>query len=116
MERRKIWISYVLLLLGGFFGVHKFYLNRPLWGLAYLLTGGFFCIGLLWDLFTIPSQVRRCNQAMGLEEYPSPRNVTGHAELQRRLALLEAAERVEKLHRRLDDLETLSAARGLRSR
>ena len=114
MEPRKVWVSYLLLLLGGFFGIHKFYLNRPVWGVVYLLTGGLFCVGLLWDLFTIPSQVRRCNQAMGLEGPPDLRAAMEQHELHRRLALLEASDRIQQFQRRLDNLETLSSMRSNR--
>ena len=114
MERRKIWVSYLLLILGGLFGIHKFYLNRPILGLVYLLTGGVFFLGLLWDLFTLPSQVQRCNRALGFDPSHGV-HVPGQADLQRRLDLLEATERIEKLHRRLDNLETLSPLHRSRS-
>ena len=117
MERRKIWVSYLLLIFGGLFGIHKFYLNRTGWGVLYLLTGGLFCVGLVWDLFTLPSQVSACNRAMGLEEYPPDRRSAFERwELQRRVSLLEAEERIHKLNRRLENLETIAAGRGLRGR
>jgi TM2 domain-containing membrane protein YozV len=49
--------------LGGL-GAHKFYLGRPGWGILYALTLGLLFIGLLWDLFTIPSQVRCANKKL----------------------------------------------------
>ncbi len=49
--------------LGGL-GAHKFYLGRPAWGILYALTLGLLFIGLLWDLFTLPSQVRRANEKL----------------------------------------------------
>jgi TM2 domain-containing membrane protein YozV len=45
----------------GAFGAHKFYLGRPLWGVIYACSLGLLGFGLLWDLFTIPSQVRAAN-------------------------------------------------------
>jgi TM2 domain-containing membrane protein YozV len=51
------------LFLGGF-GVHKFYLGRPGWGIVYALTLGLLGMGLLYDLFTMPSQVRAANADM----------------------------------------------------
>ena len=52
--------------LGGL-GVHKFYLGRPGLGVIYALTLGLLGIGLIWDLFTIPSQVRDANRKLVAE-------------------------------------------------
>ena len=52
--------------LGGL-GVHKFYLGRPGLGVIYALTLGLLGFGLLWDLFTIPSQVRAANRKLVAE-------------------------------------------------
>jgi TM2 domain-containing membrane protein YozV len=46
----------------GALGAHKFYLGRPLMGIIYAFTIGLLFLGLLWDLFTLPSQVRRTNR------------------------------------------------------
>ena len=51
------------LFLGGF-GAHKFYLGRPGMGVLYLLTFGLLWVGLIWDLFTLPGQVRRANDLL----------------------------------------------------
>jgi TM2 domain-containing membrane protein YozV len=51
------------LFLGGF-GAHKFYLGRPGMGILYLLTFGLLWVGLIWDLFTLPGQVRRANDLL----------------------------------------------------
>src|ERR1700726_3837016 len=53
------------LFLGGF-GAHKFYLGRPGMGILYLLTFGLLWVGLIWDLFTLPGQVRRANELLML--------------------------------------------------
>ena len=55
---RSLVVAYVLWLLWGMFGVHKFYLGRPVLGFVYLLTGGLLGLGWLYDLFTLPWQVR----------------------------------------------------------
>jgi TM2 domain-containing membrane protein YozV len=61
------------LCLGGL-GAHKFYLGRPTMGVVYILTFGLLSIGLLWDLFTLPAQVRAANARLGgAEEGQSPR-------------------------------------------
>lgn len=56
--------AYLWWLFLGAFGAHKFYLGRPGMGVLYLCTFGLFWLGLLWDLFALPSQVRAANDAM----------------------------------------------------
>jgi TM2 domain-containing membrane protein YozV len=51
------------LFLGGF-GAHKFYLGRPGMGVLYLCTFGLLWVGLIWDLFTLPAQVRLANERL----------------------------------------------------
>ena len=55
---KSLLLSYLLWFFGGFFGLHKFYLGRPLMGLLYFFTGGLFVIGWVVDFFTLPRQVR----------------------------------------------------------
>lgn len=57
-------VAYLLWLLLGCWGGHKFYLGRPMIGLLYLLTFGFLGIGVIIDLFTMPSQVRGANDRL----------------------------------------------------
>src|SRR5690348_16580567 len=67
--------AYVWWLFLGAFGAHKFYLGRPGMGVLYLCTFGLFWLGLLWDLFTLPSQVRAANDALFVDasmRYGSP--------------------------------------------
>lgn len=47
------WVSFFLCLFFGVFGAHKFYEGRVLLGIVYLLTGGLFCIGMLFDLISL---------------------------------------------------------------
>ena len=65
MNRKDVGVTYLLWLLLGVLGAHKFYLGKPGWGVVYLLTLGIVGIGLLVDLFTIPAQVRRYNAGVG---------------------------------------------------
>jgi TM2 domain-containing membrane protein YozV len=58
---KSLGVAYVLWFFLGFFGVHHFYLGKVGRGIGYLLTFGWFMIGLLVDLFTLPSQVQRVN-------------------------------------------------------
>jgi TctA family transporter len=106
-NQRDTGIAYVLLLFGGFLGLHKFYLNRPGWGVVYIFTGGLFCVGLICDLFTLPAQVQRCNNELGAPAVPpcQPSAFASSAE-----AFARASARVEAFARRLDDLETVMYA------
>lgn len=58
---KDVGVAYVLWLLLGFVGGHRFYLGKPGSAVFYMLTGGGFVIGWLIDLFTIPSMVRQAN-------------------------------------------------------
>ena len=50
----KDWfINLILALLGGYIGLHNFYCNRVGKGFFYILTRGFFGIGVLLDLILI---------------------------------------------------------------
>jgi TM2 domain-containing membrane protein YozV len=53
--------AYLLLVLFGFLGIHRFYLGRPGTGLLYMLTGGLCGIGPLVDLFLLPGMVDEAN-------------------------------------------------------
>ena len=46
-------VCWILLTFLGFFGVHRFYMGKWLTGLLYLLTGGLFLGGVLYDLSLI---------------------------------------------------------------
>ncbi|WP_338452530.1 NINE protein [Niallia oryzisoli] len=60
---KKTSTAYILfaLCLFGIAGIHRFYTGKIGTGVIYLLTFGLFGIGLIYDLFTIPSQVRKSN-------------------------------------------------------
>ena len=76
-------VTYILWLLLGGLGVHKFYLNKPGIGLLYIALGGLgaifwlFLLGwifhiplgilLILALFTIPKQVRNANEKAAAE-------------------------------------------------
>ena len=64
MGQKKLWVAYLLWLFFGFFGIHKFYLEKIFIGILYILTGGLFFIGWFIDLFTLPSQVDLYNLRM----------------------------------------------------
>ena len=58
---KEVGIAYLLWFFLGALGGHKFYLRKTGLGIAYIFTIGFLGFGLLYDLFTLPSQVRATN-------------------------------------------------------
>jgi TM2 domain-containing membrane protein YozV len=54
-------ISWVLLTFFGVLGVHRFYLGKWVSGLLYLVTGGLFGMGYLYDYWTLNQQVSILN-------------------------------------------------------
>ena len=63
-------IGYILWIFG-FTGAHRFYFGRPKTGILWFLTGGFFLIGWIIDLFLIPGMDRDADRryAAGPVEY-----------------------------------------------
>jgi len=60
-------LAYLLWFISGFgaLGFHRFYLGKIGTGLLYLITGGLFGIGSIYDLITLPLQVREANLRLG---------------------------------------------------
>ncbi len=54
-------VAWILLTFLGFFGVHRFYLGKWITGLLYLLTGGLFALGYLYDYWTLNDQISEIN-------------------------------------------------------
>ena len=46
-------VALVLCIFGGFLGLHRFYVGKKISGILYLLTGGVFGIGWIYDIFEI---------------------------------------------------------------
>ena len=55
-------VAWLLLTFLGLFGLHRFYMGKWLTGILYLLTGGLFLIGYLYDLWTLNGQISELNQ------------------------------------------------------
>lgn len=53
--------AWILLTFFGYFGIHRFYLGKIFTGILYLLTGGLFLVGYLYDLLTLNEQVSERN-------------------------------------------------------
>lgn len=63
LEKKSILTTYILWLFGGFFGLHHLYLERDFHAFAHWCTfGGYFGVGWVVDLFTIPNMVRDANE------------------------------------------------------
>ncbi len=58
---QKTLISFWLCLFLGFFGAHKFYQEKPFWGIIYLFTFGLFGIGWFVDLINIASALEKAS-------------------------------------------------------
>ncbi|MFO7987293.1 MAG: TM2 domain-containing protein [Desulfatiglandaceae bacterium] len=54
-------IAWILLTFLGLFGIHRFYMGKWVTAIVYLLTGGLFGIGYLYDLWTLNDQVSLIN-------------------------------------------------------
>ncbi|MBB3212045.1 TM2 domain-containing membrane protein YozV [Herbaspirillum sp. Sphag1AN] len=54
-------IAWVLLTFLGIFGIHRMYIGKWLTGLLYLVTGGLLGLGVLYDFWTLNSQVSEVN-------------------------------------------------------
>jgi TM2 domain-containing membrane protein YozV len=54
-------VAWVLLTFLGVFGVHRFYLGKWGTGILYLVTLGIFGIGLIYDFWTLNSQISELN-------------------------------------------------------
>lgn len=58
-------IAWLLLTFLGVFGIHRFYQGKIITGLIYLLTGGLFLVGLLYDFWTLNEQISMKNGIFG---------------------------------------------------
>lgn len=55
-------VSWILFTFFGMFGLHRFYQNRVVTGVIYLLSGGLFGIGIVYDALTMNSQISSANR------------------------------------------------------
>lgn len=59
--RTDYTVAWLLLTFLGLLGLHRFYLGKIVTGLLYLLTGGLFGLGILYDFWTLNEQVSQLN-------------------------------------------------------
>ena len=55
-------LAWIFLIFLGIFGIHRFYQGKIVTGLIYLLTGGIFGIGYIYDILCLNEQVCDQNQ------------------------------------------------------
>lgn len=56
-------IAWLLLTFLGIFGIHRFYMGKWLTGLLYLVSGGIFGLGYLYDFLTLNDQITVLNSS-----------------------------------------------------
>lgn len=54
-------LAWILLTFLGFFGVHRMYMGKWITGIIYLITGGLFGLGYLYDFWTLNDQITMIN-------------------------------------------------------
>ncbi len=55
-------VAWTLLTFLGVFGIHRFYMGKWLSGIIYLLTGGVFLVGVIYDYWTLNDQLTLINK------------------------------------------------------
>ena len=55
-------LCWILLTFLGVFGVHRFYMGKWVTGLLYLVSGGVFGLGVLYDYWTLNTQIAEINR------------------------------------------------------
>ena len=56
-------VGWILLTFLGFLGIHRMYMGKWVTGLIYLLTGGVFALGYLYDFWTLNDQISVINSS-----------------------------------------------------
>ncbi len=54
-------VAWILLTFLGVFGLHRLYMGKVLTGVLYLLSGGLFMVGVLYDFWTLNDQITVIN-------------------------------------------------------
>ena len=55
-------LAWILLTFLGVLGVHRFYMGKIITGILYLISAGFFGIGILYDFWTLNGQISALNR------------------------------------------------------
>ncbi len=56
-------VSWLLLTFLGVFGAHRFYMGKIGTGILWLLTGGLFLVGVIYDFLTLNGQISEANKS-----------------------------------------------------
>jgi TM2 domain-containing membrane protein YozV len=56
-------VGWILLTFLGVFGLHRFYMGKWITGILYLLSGGLFLVGIVYDYWTLNGQIDERNAA-----------------------------------------------------
>ena len=54
-------VAWILLTFLGIFGIHRFYQGKWITGILYLISGGLFLIGIVYDYWTLNDQIDELN-------------------------------------------------------
>ena len=57
-------LTWILLTFLGLFGIHRIYMGKIFTGLLYMLTGGLFGLGYLYDYWTLNEQIAEQNRGL----------------------------------------------------
>jgi TM2 domain-containing membrane protein YozV len=60
--RTDYTLAWILLVFLGIFGIHRLYMGKWITAIIWLLTGGLFLLGWLYDLWTLNEQVDDVNR------------------------------------------------------
>ena len=55
-------VTWILLTFLGVLGIHRFYMGKIVTGVLYLLTGGLFLLGIIYDYWTLNDQLSEINR------------------------------------------------------
>jgi TM2 domain-containing membrane protein YozV len=55
-------VAWILLTFLGLLGIHRIYMGKWVTGIIYMLTGGLFVVGWLYDFCTLNTQVSEINE------------------------------------------------------
>lgn len=55
-------VTWILLTFLGVLGIHRFYMGKIVTGILYLLTGGLFLVGIIYDYWTLNDQLSEINR------------------------------------------------------
>ncbi|MBU0664596.1 MAG: TM2 domain-containing protein [Proteobacteria bacterium] len=56
-------LAWIFLTFLGLFGIHRFYMGKWISGIIYLITGGIFGLGYIYDFWTLNNQISLLNDS-----------------------------------------------------